>query len=1672
MSEEGNRLKGYFLHANLAAALLFLLVVLSAAPGNFADENQSGNQTPTPSPTAVPIGISNVQSVSITSDSAAIAWNTNAASNSYAYYKLAADANYLNSGISDSVTSHSVQLTSLQPDSVYDYYVKSCDQDSCGDTSLSPAQFTTLQFPSPSPTLAASPSPTELPSPSPSETPSPTMEISPSPFASAIPSPSPSIAPSPSPIFSPSPSVEASPSPTAEISPSPAVVPSPTIMPSPSIEISNETLPLSGEKESRAADTACDAVTSSATLSQDVNMNFTCYNITTSSVILDCAGHTILGNSSGFGVNISKANHVVIKNCIIRNFTRGISASDAMNLTLLNNTFINISGSTFFTAGIFVNNSANSNITGARLEGFYPILSSTGAYPAFGIYLENFSTSGVSLISLDRIRGGNSSGNSYSGGNSFGICMNKSNNVTFTHIFGNEILGGLPKKPVTGSGGTGGNATGIYLGGSNNSVFENVTYGKIIAGEGAPGNAINPPTHGGIGGFSFGIYSIDSSNSTFGNITFQNVYGGTGGRGAASNALIAQNGANGSYGGESYAAYLFASQNSTFLNFSIRNVSGGDGGWGGNSAPDGGNGGIGGKGASASAFFAGYDSHNNSFNYGDTLNISGGMGGFAGSGWNDQDQGGDAGNSSFFKFIRSNNNHISNTVANYSYAGYGGLGTSTRYHGYNAISTGLFLIASNYSAFNSVQIRNMTQAGYANLTFARIAALDFDGSSFNNLTNSTLDYITYIPGMESNSIFSESSSHTNFIINSVFNGTAAGWRGSAGANNYTVMQYLAIRVLPEMVASVSIFNSSSYVTPSSTDTTAATGYLFKEITEYNATGYYLYNQSCWSQENSSCNTPHLVIASNTYSAAPAINVTMNQSRFLNITLCGSVTSSITLANPINGSGTCFNITSGSAAIDCSGYNITGRTTGHGFNISNVNHVVVKNCNIYNYSIGIYAGNTYNTTLLNNSAINITGAGIYFNNTWGNNLTSQIARDFSHEPVTNAHGNQTYAIYLGNTSASALSLIFIYRINGVNATNAAYNATATYGLYLNSSNNNTFSNIWIDKVIAADGDKASTSSGGRGGNATAIYLRVSDNSVFSNITIYNITGGNGEMGSNTTSSTKYLGGEGGYAFGFYFSASTNSSIGYSEMNNITGGKGGRGGSCTLGSRCNGANGGPGGSASMIYMLSSQNSTFSNLTMANLTSGAGGEGGDADWTWELNSGGSGGNSGHAYAIWLESTAINNSFGHLYVLNVQGANGGLAGVGQQISFYGEGGNSSFAYLSQSNNNSFKHSYMNSSFAGNFMKSGKYAAGSGFGLYATNYTYLDNVTILNITAASATGAYGRTMGIFFSGSNFNDIANSTIAVLYVNSRPFALHFERFSRSNVFTNTTFNRSSVWFNGTVINTNNMSVRWYVTLNITNSSNSILPGADINITNYTATSWPMLITTADADGLLVNQLITEYVANGTYNYPDACVSDKNISCFTPHNITAAEAGYETNSTEFNITFSQYLRIILYLASQPSTGFTLTLPGQASVAGNTSTPPDAPWTASMNFTLDSATYKEGTQPDVHPCTGASKTKCQTNTTPFFELNNTGTVDFNWYMRMNATIPPYIYMKCYNSSNNTIDAFTLANSTFNDWVLMNPEAALPAAHVHQVWCWADFNFAHGGTTGRRIDHNTTEA
>ncbi|RJQ21527.1 DUF11 domain-containing protein, partial [Candidatus Woesearchaeota archaeon] len=231
------------------------------------------------------------------------------------------------------------------------------------------------------------------------------------------------------------------------------------------------------------AEIGCGSIlTSDTTLSANLSTTDTCFNITTSNIVIDCAGYNISGNGATdrTAFNLTGVTNVTIRNCNIEDFYYGVWVTNGSNYTIAEN-----------------NNLTTNTIAGIRFD----------------------STTFYGTVRQNIIRGGSRgvwNTNCCSGPNhivhnntisnaQFGIMDFASSNITNNHIFG-------------------GNSWQIYLQGvSGNRVENNILRDSpegFIVNSGASNNifinntVINHSTHG--------IRLSGSSNNIFRNNTFAN----------------------------------------------------------------------------------------------------------------------------------------------------------------------------------------------------------------------------------------------------------------------------------------------------------------------------------------------------------------------------------------------------------------------------------------------------------------------------------------------------------------------------------------------------------------------------------------------------------------------------------------------------------------------------------------------------------------------------------------------------------------------------------------------------------------------------------------------------------------------------------------------------------------------------------------------------------------------------------------------------------------------------------------------------------------------------------------------------------------------------------------------------------------------------------------------
>ena len=147
------------------------------------------------------------------------------------------------------------------------------------------------------------------------------------------------------------------------------------------------------------------------------------------------------------------------------------------------------------------------------------------------------------------------------------------------------------------------------------------------------------------------------------------------------------------------------------------------------------------------------------------------------------------------------------------------------------------------------------------------------------------------------------------------------------------------------------------------------------------------------------------------------------------------------------------------------------------------------------------------------------------------------------------------------------------------------------------------------------------------------------------------------------------------------------------------------------------------------------------------------------------------------------------------------------------------------------------------------------------------------------------------------------------------------------FINTSFNKSNVQFTLDTGEYANMTVKWFLTINISNSTGQPIPAqVIINDSN----NLNILNETAATNGLTRTIEITEYTQNGTvpFGNNDSCIPLRNhinITCFSPFNMSANMSGYTSNATSIEMNRSRLVNLFLGITSaEPPPAETCTCP----------------------------------------------------------------------------------------------------------------------------------------------------
>jgi parallel beta-helix repeat protein len=178
--------------------------------------------------------------------------------------------------------------------------------------------------------------------------------------------------------------------------------------------------------------------------------------------------------------------------------------------------------------------------------------------------------------------------------------------------------------------------------------------------------------------------------------------------------------------------------------------------------------------------------------------------------------------------------------------------------------------------------------------------------------------------------------------------------------------------------------------------------------------------------------------------------------------CGNVTKNSVLIADLNSSGTCLNITADNVVLDCNNHSIRGMGGANTYGIlaSGRKNVVIKNCRVTNYSVGIMLNSTTQSTVVSNVVYNNSNEGIYLYS-WSNDtdlINNTVYNNQRGIRIYYSAGNQIYNNRVYNiTMYDGIGLFYVN--NSQVFGNVVYNnkGSTAAGIYLQRSSYNEISN---------------------------------------------------------------------------------------------------------------------------------------------------------------------------------------------------------------------------------------------------------------------------------------------------------------------------------------------------------------------------------------------------------------------------------------------------------------------------------------------------------------------------------------------------------------------------------------------------------------------------------------
>jgi hypothetical protein len=330
--------------------------------------------------------------------------------------------------------------------------------------------------------------------------------------------------------------------------------------------------------------------------------------------------------------------------------------------------------------------------------------------------------------------------------------------------------------------------------------------------------------------------------------------------------------------------------------------------------------------------------------------------------------------------------------------------------------------------------------------------------------------------------------------------------------------------------------------------------------------------------------------------------------------------------------------------------------------------------------------------------------------------------------------------------------------------------------------------------------------------------------------------------------------------------------------------------------------------------------------------------------------------------------------------------------------------------------------------------SSSNAYGIYLLTDAHDNNFINNNITTAS-TSVYmnGATTPVYK-----NLFANSTIT----NGSALNIYSTQNAQNNTFLNVSLNKSRITFGAS--GDNNLTIQWYARVNVTGIGDAPLEDAIVNVSDAYGTA-KMSDTQTDANGLTGYIIVTERYMNSTDNYT-----------FNSHAINVSY-GYGFNETSFNVLSTVTINITVYRYLL-DISFTVTLPASGCTNGKGCTGGGCPACARAWI-------------ETTDLTGAANQACvmpegQTAGTAFLNFTNTGNVNLNWTMKLNASLSSQYALNVSNGTDSCAGSQQLSTA------FITIQGDIPIGDSAYGWLYGEFINALYGSETRELNHTSEQS